>query len=136
MNAILILLLVNADCLGDFDHTSRCKLLHNLEQFEFLTEADKLSRTEKTQELSETALPCTHRELSERIDSTEFGEHVPDHWDFGSFNSNLEHVEEHSLKPAGFASVVVPCKQNPVMIFNSFLFHKMDQCPFHQGCEN
>ena len=60
----------------------------------------------------------------------------PDHWDFGSFNSNWEYVEENLLKPTGFANVTVPYRQNRAVIFDSFLFHKTDNCRFRQGYEN
>jgi hypothetical protein len=60
----------------------------------------------------------------------------PDHWDFDSFNSNWEYVEENLLKPTGFANVTVPYRQNRAVIFDSFLFHKTDNCRFRQGYEN
>ena len=60
----------------------------------------------------------------------------PDHWDFNSFNANWEYVEENLLKPTGFANVTVPYRQNRAVIFDSFLFHKTDNCRFRQGYEN
>jgi hypothetical protein len=57
-------------------------------------------------------------------------------WDLSSFNSNWEYVEEHLVKPTGFANVTVPCRQNRAVIFDSFLFHTTDNCRFRQGYGN
>jgi hypothetical protein len=60
----------------------------------------------------------------------------PDHWDLSFFNSNWEYVEENLVKPTGFANVTVPYRQNRAVIFDSFLFHKTDNCRFRQGYGN
>lgn len=60
----------------------------------------------------------------------------PAHFSFDQFNSNWEYIEEHLLKPANFANVTVPHRQNRAVIFDSFLFHKTDRYNFKSGYEN
>jgi phage pi2 protein 07 len=60
----------------------------------------------------------------------------PDNWTFQEFNANWEFVEENLLKPANFANVTVPYRQNRAVLFDSFLFHKTDNYHFKKGYEN
>jgi hypothetical protein len=60
----------------------------------------------------------------------------PPEWDFHSFNSNWERIEEDLLKPANYANVTVPHKQNRAVIFDSALFHQTDHFKFKEGYEN
>lgn len=60
----------------------------------------------------------------------------PREWSFDKFNSNWEYIDEHLLRPSGYANVTVPYRQNRAVIFNSFLFHKTQDCKFRQGYEN
>ncbi|KAL7537388.1 hypothetical protein ACHAXR_009409 [Thalassiosira sp. AJA248-18] len=55
---------------------------------------------------------------------------------FSSFNSNWEYIDEHLLRPSGYANVTVPYKQNRAVIFDSFLFHKSDKHKFKREYEN
>lgn len=60
----------------------------------------------------------------------------PREWSFSSFNSNWEYVDEHLLRPSGYANITVPHMQNRAVIFDSFLFHKSDVARFKKGYEN
>jgi len=60
----------------------------------------------------------------------------PEDWSFREYNAQAEYVEEHLLKPSGFANVTVPYKQNRAVIFDSLLFHRTDQHRFKPGYEN
>jgi len=60
----------------------------------------------------------------------------PPEWSFSNFNSNWEYIDEHLLRPSGYANVTIPYKQNRAVIFDSFLFHKSDRSRFKQGYEN
>ena len=56
--------------------------------------------------------------------------------DFEKFNSNWEYVDQHLLRPSGYANVTIPYKQNRAVIFDSFLFHKSQPRKFKTGYEN
>jgi hypothetical protein len=56
--------------------------------------------------------------------------------DFANFNANWEYVEEHLIRPSGYANITIPYKQNRAVIFDSFLFHKTQPHKFKRGYEN
>ena len=55
---------------GGFEYTSRHKLLHDFQQFEFLAQTPKLSKNKQTQELLETTLPRIYKSVLERMDQS------------------------------------------------------------------
>lgn len=60
----------------------------------------------------------------------------PDDWDFKKFNTDTEMVHAQLLRPAGYANITVPHKQNRAVIFDSALFHHTDNFSFKKGYEN
>jgi tetratricopeptide (TPR) repeat protein len=60
---------------------------------------------------------------------------APLDWDFDAYNRDPEGIRNF-LKTSGARRVVVPHRQNRVVIFNSDLFHKTDDYHFRQGYEN
>lgn len=60
---------------------------------------------------------------------------APHDWDFEAYNRTPERIRDY-LRESNAAQVVVPYKQNRVVVFNSDLFHKTDGIHFLQGYEN
>ncbi len=60
---------------------------------------------------------------------------APKEWDFEKYNSDTNLVHEF-LKNNNANKIIIPYKQNRVVIFNSGLFHETDKYFFKEGYEN
>lgn len=60
---------------------------------------------------------------------------APKEWDFEKYNSDTNLIHEF-LKNNNANKIIIPYKQNRVVIFNSGLFHETDKYLFKEGYEN
>jgi hypothetical protein len=60
---------------------------------------------------------------------------APGDWDFEAYNKDVPRIERF-LAETGARPVIVPYRQNRVVIFNSDLFHRTDDFRFRDGYEN
>jgi tetratricopeptide (TPR) repeat protein len=60
---------------------------------------------------------------------------APQDWDFDDYNNNVSRIQEF-LQTSDAKPMVVPHRQNRVVLFNSDLFHRTDDYSFKPGYEN
>jgi len=60
---------------------------------------------------------------------------APKEWDFKTFNTNQQKIQEELKKSKGNTKVI-PHNQNRAVVFNSNLFHETDSYEFKEGYEN
>jgi hypothetical protein len=54
-------------------------------------------------------------------------------WDLYQYNRKTDIVYEKLLKPANFANVTAPYRENRAVMFESALFHQTDKFRFKKG---